>query len=378
MSILRPPWRASASVSPTDAHRGLREDRAGHSFMIEAGGSATKLGLGKGGAFADGHGRKVDPVGDIADRPDVADVGLGILVDHHRAALVQRHAGALQPEVGGVGRAAGGEHHLIGLESRAAGEMADDAAGRLFQGIVLAAQHHLDPAPFQFTGQVGAHIVVEAPQDVRAAIDQGGFHTQTIEDSGELHGDVATADDQYPLGQLGQMEGPVGGDGVFDAGDVRRQGRPAAGGDQDLLGGVDRPVAFERDGVGVGQTGSRMHQVGPGVLEIGDVDARQSGYLDVFGVAEGVPVETCLAVRPAEAFGSLESLRELTGVNHEFLWDTASDDAGAADTVFFGDGHAGAAHRREPRRPHPARAGPDDEQVVVVVRHIQLLPRDRG
>jgi len=62
----------------------------------------------------------------------------------------------------------------------------------------------------------------------------------------------------------------------------------------------------------------------------------------------------------------MELVSEVAGHDHEFLRHAAADDAGAADPMLLGDGHALAAKRGQARRPDAARAGADDEQVVVV------------
>ncbi len=117
------------------------------------------------------------------------------------------------------------------------------------------------------------------------------------------------------------------------------------------------------------QLGPGVDEVGAGVLQVGDVDAREPGDLDVLGLEEAGPVERRPDFRPAEALGGLERRRELAGVDHELLRHAAADHAGAADPVLLGDPDAGARHRRHPRRPHAARAGADDEEVVVEPGH---------
>src|SRR5207237_9828619 len=117
-------------------------------------------------------------------------------------------------------------------------------------------------------------------------IRQCGFHAQPVEDAGEFHGDVAAADNHDALGELGQVDRLVGGDRMLGAGQARRQGRPAAGGDEDLVGREGLVGAHQVDGVGVDQFGAVVDQVGAGVFEVGDVDARQAGDLDVLGVEE--------------------------------------------------------------------------------------------
>ena len=60
------------------ADRRLREHRRSHHVVIECSRVAVELGLSERRALADGHRGQVDPIGDIADRPDVVDIGLGI------------------------------------------------------------------------------------------------------------------------------------------------------------------------------------------------------------------------------------------------------------------------------------------------------------
>ena len=154
MVILRPAWRASASDRPTVPTGGWEKTALATSRVIEAHRFAAKLGLGEGGALADGHGGQVDAVGDVAHRPDVLDIGAGERIHDHGAALVERHAGRLQPQARGIGLAAGGEHHHIGLHRVTAIETADDARIRLFQRGMPVAEDDLDPALLDLAGQM--------------------------------------------------------------------------------------------------------------------------------------------------------------------------------------------------------------------------------
>ena len=110
----------------------------------------------------------------------------------------------------------------------------------------------------------------------------------------------------------------------------------------------------------------RMDEVGAGVTQIGYIDARQPGDLDVLGLEELRPVEGSLPHRPAEARRRLEMVRKFAGVDHEFLGHAATNDAGAADPVFLGHGDTRSVERRQATGPHATGAGPDDKQVVVV------------
>ena len=72
-----------------------------------------------------------------------------------------------------------------------------------------------------------AHVVVEAAQDVLAAIDQRHLGAEPVEDAGELDRDIAAALDENALRQLLQMERLVRGDDVLEARDLgARDGAP--------------------------------------------------------------------------------------------------------------------------------------------------------
>ena len=105
----------------------------------------------------------------------------------------------------------------------------------LLDGGDVGVDAHVDLALEHLGHQAVAHVLVEAAQDLLAAVDQRRLDAEAVEDAGELDGDVAAADDQDRGRQLLQMERLVGGDGVLGAGQVRLH-RMAAGGDQDGLG----------------------------------------------------------------------------------------------------------------------------------------------
>ena len=51
-----------------------------------------------------------------------------------------------------------------------------------------------------------ARLLVETAQDLRAAVILRHLDAQTIQDTGELTGDIAAADDQDRLGQLSRWK----------------------------------------------------------------------------------------------------------------------------------------------------------------------------
>ena len=83
---------------------------------------------------------------------------------------------------------------------------------------------------------MAAHVVVEAAQDVLAAIDHGHLGAEPVEDGGELDRDVAAALDQDALRQFLEVKRLVRRDDVLAALDVLAERRRAAGRDQDVLG----------------------------------------------------------------------------------------------------------------------------------------------
>ena len=115
-----------------------------------------------------------------------------------------------------------------------------------------------------------AHVVVEAAQNVFAAIDQRHLRAKAGENAGKLHRDIAAALDQDALGQLRKMKRFVGGDDVLEAGDLGAMIRLGAGRDQNRLGAHAGAVR-QTHGVGILQHGAAFHQRDLEALERGGV-----------------------------------------------------------------------------------------------------------
>ena len=105
----------------------------------------------------------------------------------------------------------------------------DGAAGDDPDAVLL----HVD-------AQMLAHVVVEAAQDVFAAIDQRHLGAEAGKDAGEFDRDIAAALDHDAARQLRQMERLVRRDGVLDAGNFVAIARRAAGRDQDVRRALTR------------------------------------------------------------------------------------------------------------------------------------------
>ncbi len=108
-----------------------------------------------------------------------------------------------------------------------------------------------------------------------------------------------------------------------------------------------------------------LDDLGPGTRNVGGVKAAQPGDFALDIVAQGRPVERGPFDAPAEALGVGEFLREMAGVDEQFLRHAAANDAGAADPVLLRDRDARACTRRHARRTHAAGTAADDEQIIV-------------
>ena len=215
----------------------------------------------------------------------------------------------------------------------------------------------------------GADVVVKTAQHGVAAIDLADLDAQAGKDLRKFAGDIAAAGDDHMLGQAFQMEGLVGSDAQLrplDLGDIGR----AADRDQDVMG-ADRTAGLDQfHRVGVDQLGTFLDQLDAGIGQIAGINAGQAADLVILGGNQLFPAEGGLADRPAIAFGQLEGLGELAGIDQEFLGHAAADDAGAARPVLLGDRDLpGPVHLGHAGRPHPAGAGTNDEKVVVKFGH---------
>ena len=211
------------------------------------------------------------------------------------------------------------------------------------------------PRAAHFLAQVFADIVVEAAQDIFAAIDQRHSAAQPRKDAGEFHRDIAAALDDDALGQSLQMERLVRGDRVFDAGNLRPVMRPGAGRDQDRLG-MHAFATGQAHGVGVFQHGAALDQRDLEALERRCIGGFQPRHFALHIGDQRRPMECRFRHGPAEPGGVPEFIGKPRGINQQLLRHAAADDAGAADPVFLRDHHARAIARRDraPRARRPS------------------------
>ena len=101
---------------------------------------------------------------------DRGDRGLAIVVDLDLAPAAQLHARLLQAQPRGVGLAPGGVDHLVEDLFVAVAGLDPDAAVALFHLHHVGAEMQIDAAPLDQFGDMAARLVVEAAQDLRAAV----------------------------------------------------------------------------------------------------------------------------------------------------------------------------------------------------------------
>ena len=125
----------------------------------------------------------------------------------------------------------------------------------------------------------------------------------------------------------------------------------------------------EAHGVGVLQHGAALHNRDLRPLQVGRIGRLEPRDLAVLVGDQRRPVEDRLRQRPAVAGGVLELVGKARGIDQKLLRHAAADHAGAADPIFLGHHDARAMARRDPRGPHAAGAGADDEKIDIVVSH---------
>ena len=330
-------------------------------------------GFGKGLAFADRNRRQRRPVRHIAHCVDALDIGLRIFVDQNLAIVAELHPCPVEAQPLGLRHAARGIHHRIGVDRVAIGELQVKLAIVLLLDRRDVAIHtQVDALLAHFLGQRVAQIVVETAHEERPAIELRHFHAEPVEDARELDSDISAASDHDTLGQFFQMEGFVGADRIFDAGNIRQVGR-GADGDQNALRRHVAVFAREINGVRILQHGAAFDDLHARIVQIADVDTVQPVDFAILVGKQRLPVETRLADLPAEARRFLELLGKMAGIDEELLRYAATNDAGAANAIFLGHRHFRAMAGGHTAGTYTTGAGSDHKEVIVILRH-QPLP----
>ena len=218
-------------------------------------------------------------------------------------------------------------------------------------------------------------VCIKAAQQLLAAVQQGRLGAQTVEDGGELHGDIASAHDHHPPGQMRQMEGLVRADGMLHARNIGQAGRSARC-NQDMAG---------MDGLAVHQHAMRPRERRT-AMDKGNACAGQHAAVDTvqaldFAVLVGNqrgPVEARLLQLPAKAPGLLGQLAEVRGMAEQLLGDAAHVDAGTAQLGSLHHSHTGPQAGSHTAGAHAARATAYDQKIVIKVLLLHVLSRCLG
>ena len=152
-----------------------------------------------------------------------------------------------------------------------------------------------DAALLHLGAQMRAQVVIEAAQDVVAAIDQRHLGAEAVEDAGELDRDIAAALDQDALRQLLQMKRLVRGDHVLDG---RRSPCRAKARRRSRSGCAWRARSCRRDephGVRVVDHGAAFDDRDLGALQVGRVGRFEPRDLAILVGDQRRPVEARLA-----------------------------------------------------------------------------------
>ena len=224
--------------------------------------------------------------------------------------------------------------------------------------------------------QLRAKIHIEAAQNGVAAKHQRDLRAEAREGAREFDGDIARADDRQALGKCRQVENLVRRDRMFDARNLRRLFRPAAGGDE-YMPGRDRATAGELHFVRPGDGGALLDDLRAGLVEAHAIEARQARDFFFLGVDKSAPVEPRFADMPAEAGGIREIVAEARCIDVKLLRYAAAHDAGAADPRFLRHGDFRAMAGGNARGARATRSRADDEEIDVGFAH-ENLPKIRA
>src|SRR5690606_28583583 len=269
--------------------------------------------------------------------------------------------------------APGGVEDAIGIQHPAIGQRGlERAIGLLVDAADVAVEPQVQALLLHLVAQVHAQAFIEAAQEEVAAIQQRGIGPQAMEDGGEFDGDVATTHHQDTLGQLLQVEGLVGTDGMFDARDVR-QLRPAARGDQDMARAVAAPIHL--DTRAAQQACMAFQQRHPAVDQQFSVDPIEALDLAILVLDQRGPVELRLATAPAVTLGLANLFLEMRSIDQQLLRHAPAVDAGAAQVTTLGNCHSRSVTDNNKYPPNATMTSAKDQKVVTVGRSVDTRIR---
>ena len=148
--------------------------------------------------------------------------------------------------------------------------------------------------------------------------------------------------------------------------------RPAAGGDQDVLGSEALTVNLHL--MGIDQACMPFMQGHATVDQQVTIDAVEAVDLAILVGDQGRPIKVRLAQGPAKATGLLKIFGKMRAVHQQLLWYTADVHTGTTQVAALRHGHLGAKASGKARRANTAGTGANYIQVKIVG-HFTLLGR---
>ena len=287
------------------------------------------------------------------------------------ASVAEVHARRLEAKSSARRCSTGRHHDQVDIQAPAIVESATQFAAPALDAVDSGMEPQLHPLGPYFVRHETADARVEAAQEEFTSIGKRNLGTQSGVDAGELHGDVAAADDQDPFRKFVEIERLVGRDRVFVARE-RRHDRPAARRDEYVL--RRQRAARHPYPVGSGQDCPFREYFDAGPVQQAVVDAVQALDLPCLVVAERGPIKPGTAHIPAVRLGVVEVLGEVGAVDKELLGDAPDVHASAAQVALFRDSNPGTESSRHAGRPYPSGARADYKEVVVVVPHHRMVP----
>ena len=278
---------------------------------------AILLGLeqatGHGHTFSQRHRRQLHTTNHIANGQDRRLGALVQIIHFDKTALVEFDPGVFQAQVVEHRPAPGGVEHAIGDQLATVLERGFQAAiGLLVDPLDIGVELHVHAAFDQLFVQMLAHRTVEAAQEHLAAIQQGCFRTQTVENPREFDGNIATAHHQHTLWKFLEEKRLVGADGVFMARNVRDL-RPAASRDQDMVGSVALTVDFNF--MGAGNFRVALDQADAAIDQQVAINTVETVDLAVLVGNQGRPIEIGLPQAPAKTRSLFEVFGKVCAVH---------------------------------------------------------------
>jgi len=170
---------------------------------------------------------------------------------------------------------------------------------------------------------------VESSEDGVTTDEEIGLGSEGVEDTGELYGDVTSADDDDSFRLVFELEEAIGGNTETSSGDflVRGNGRMATDGDANVIcrDGVGFLAGLRDLELGRGKDGSvTVEEVDTLLAPVALVDAAESLDVSVALKLEGGPVELgVVETLKLVSGGMTELVGEIGGMPHQLFWDTS-------------------------------------------------------